>query len=142
ILPKNFTKGRLTLSKYQLFAANNTLINTYGTELVSVDLGLRRVMKWNFIVAGVKQAIIGADFLAHFGLLVDLKRRVLLDGTTRLQAPGRVVTRNVGEITTFDPTSPFAELLKEFHEDHQWRSLLEDYQAKEQESYANRYSTC
>lgn len=50
-----------------LFAANSSPIATYGTRLVSVDLGLRRKMTWLCTVAEVSHNIIGADFL-HFGL--------------------------------------------------------------------------
>ncbi|XP_015118987.1 uncharacterized protein LOC107042454 [Diachasma alloeum] len=38
----------------------------------------------------VQTAIIGADFLVHFGLLVDLQDRSLFDKTTNLQAPGQL----------------------------------------------------
>lgn len=41
ILPAN-GKGNIIADKYNLYAANNTLINTYGTKLVNLDLGLRR----------------------------------------------------------------------------------------------------
>ena len=60
-----------------LVAANNTTINTYGTSRLVVDIGLKRDYAWTFIVADVKQPIIGADFLIHYSLLVDLKSRCL-----------------------------------------------------------------
>lgn len=49
----------------QLYAANRTSIKTYGTQLYHMDLGLRRIFTWPFIIADVSQAIIGADFLYH-----------------------------------------------------------------------------
>ncbi len=45
-----------------LYAANRSTIKTYGEKVMTVNLGLRRQFSWNFIVADVSQAIIGADF--------------------------------------------------------------------------------
>ena len=65
-----------------LVAANNTTINTYGTSRRVVDVDLKRDYAWTFIVADLKQPIIGADFLKHYSLLVDLKSRCLRDMRT------------------------------------------------------------
>ena len=62
-----------------LVAANNTTINTYGNSKRVVDVGLKREYPWTFIVADVKQPIIGADFLIHYNLLVDLRSRCFRD---------------------------------------------------------------
>ncbi|GBM33186.1 hypothetical protein AVEN_83693-1 [Araneus ventricosus] len=66
--------------------ANGTRIATFGTKLLSLDLGLRRTLQWPFIVADVTKPIIGADFLQHFGLLMDLKKRCLIDPLTNFTA--------------------------------------------------------
>ena len=47
---------------------------TYGSRMLTLDLGLRRPYTWKFIVAKVQQSIIGADFLKHHSLLIDLRR--------------------------------------------------------------------
>ena len=62
-------------------------MNTYCTSRRVVDVGLKRDHAWTFIVADVKQAIIGADFLIHYSLLVDLKSRCLRDMQTGLAIP-------------------------------------------------------
>ncbi|XP_064470019.1 uncharacterized protein LOC135384762 [Ornithodoros turicata] len=62
-----------------LQAVNATPITTFGEKLVTLNVGLRRVFPWVFILAKVPHAILGADFLAHFGLLVDMSRRRLHD---------------------------------------------------------------
>ena len=49
-----------------LYAANNTKIKTYGTKLLKLDLNLRRIFPWRFIIADVSQPIIGVDFLKNF----------------------------------------------------------------------------
>ena len=77
-----FTKS--SDSNLTLFAANGSPIHTYGSRVLHLDFGLRRTFKWSFVVAGVDKAIIGADFLRSFGLLVDLKGRRLVDSVTSL----------------------------------------------------------
>ncbi|GFX38970.1 retrovirus-related Pol polyprotein from transposon opus [Trichonephila clavipes] len=58
------------------------------------DLGLRRVFRWPFIAAAVSQPIIGADFLRHYGLLVDIRHGRLVDSLTKLQTQGTVQQGN------------------------------------------------
>ena len=68
--------------------ANDTQVNTFGTTqlTISLDLGLLRLIVWNFVIANVPNPIIGADLLYNFGITVDLKRQVLIDSITGLQA--------------------------------------------------------
>ena len=69
---------------YYIINPHNTTINTYGNCKRVVDVGLKREYPWTFIVADVKQPIIGADFLIHYSLLVDLRSRCLWDMRTGL----------------------------------------------------------
>ena len=73
-------------------AVNNTPLRTYGKWSLTLNLGLRRPLPWIFIVADVQKPIIGADFLRHFGLLVDIKEHQLIDATTRLHIQGILST--------------------------------------------------
>ena len=41
-----------------------------------------RTFHWTFVVAEVKLPILGADFLAEYNLLVDLRQRRLVDAAT------------------------------------------------------------
>ncbi|KRY50160.1 Retrovirus-related Pol polyprotein from transposon 17.6 [Trichinella britovi] len=61
----------------QLIAANGTRIDIFGSRELTVDLGFTRPMRWKFVVARIAQPILGADFLRHFNLLVDLKHQRL-----------------------------------------------------------------
>ena len=70
----------------RLRAVNGSPIPTYGTWSITLDLGLRRVFRWIFIVADIQMPILGADFLREYGLLVNLRQRCLLDATTSLQS--------------------------------------------------------
>lgn len=80
--------------KYTLYAANGTEIKTYGVRTLILDFNLRRAFKWTFIVAAVKQPIIGADFLSHYRLLVDLSARKLIDQITKLNVLTAVVSNS------------------------------------------------
>ncbi|KAF2347866.1 Integrase catalytic core [Trinorchestia longiramus] len=65
-----------------LRAANGTPIECFGCKNLTCSLGLQRDLTWKFIVAAVDQPIIGADFLTHFGLVVDLKNKRIRDEHT------------------------------------------------------------
>jgi hypothetical protein len=67
------------LVSFELFAANGSSVPTYGWLPLTVDLGLRRNFAWTFVVADVTYPLIGADFLSHFGLLVDCRNNCLLE---------------------------------------------------------------
>lgn len=58
-------------------AANGTKIRTFGSTTRSVRL-FNVTYRWSFLIADIEQCIIGADFLHHFDLLVDIRRRRLL----------------------------------------------------------------
>eukprot|EP00795_Rhopilema_esculentum_P007425 gene7425-biopygen8703 len=67
-------------------AVNKSPIRTFGEKSLTIDLGLRRTYRWIFIIAEIPFPILGADFLAHFGLKVDVKNRKLTDTTSPYQA--------------------------------------------------------
>lgn len=71
-------------SSLQLFAANDTRINTYGESFRELNLGFKRPIRWNFCIASVPYPILGADLLGHHGLLVDLRQMRLIDSRTGL----------------------------------------------------------
>ena len=64
--------GSRKKTSYELYAANGSVISTYGHITIRLDLGLRRDFTWRFVIADVTTPILGADFFKHFGLLVDL----------------------------------------------------------------------
>lgn len=47
-------------------------------------------MRWPFVIAEVTHPIIGADFLQHFCLMVDLRNKRLIDSSTNLKSTGAV----------------------------------------------------
>ena len=84
VLPKSCANGISGADSLPLVAANNSTIKTHGNCKRVVDVGLKREYPWTFIVADVQQPIIGADFLIHYNLLVDLRTRCLRDMRTGL----------------------------------------------------------
>nr|VZI09766.1 unnamed protein product [Spirometra erinaceieuropaei] len=103
-------------SSFCLTAANNSSIPTFGQRSITLDLGLRRIFRWVFIIADVSVALIGADFLAHFNLLVDLKNRRLVDCITDLHARCQSDVNPCVNPLTVMPISdcPFHSLLRQF----------------------------
>ncbi len=112
VFPRTLSPGRLRKSDYMLFAANGTPIATYGTRTMTLNLGLWRDFRWRFLVAYVSKPILGADFLAHYNLLPDLRR--LVDSITHLAYRGEVSECQVPEIRTATGSSTFHRLLQEF----------------------------
>lgn len=99
---------------YYLFAANGTKIKTYGVKILVLDLGLRRALRWTFVIADVNAPILGADFLANFKLLVDISARRLIDEVTNLKVLASIVSSNESSIKTVDVSHPYYDLLAEF----------------------------
>lgn len=100
--------------QYKLFAANGTEIKTYGVQVLELDFRLRRCFKWMFIIADVRQPIIGADFLVNFKLLIDLSGRKLIDQITSLNVIACVSNSNEPTLKTVDDSHPYYELLQKF----------------------------
>jgi len=103
-------RGPRQKSAYELSAANGTTIFTYGTEILTLNLGLRRAFVWRFIIADVSGPIIGADFLAYYGLLVDLKNSRLVDQVTS----ARCIRCNTPCIKTVNGLTAYHKLLENF----------------------------
>ena len=111
VLPKSCANRTSDAACLPLVAANNTTINTYGNYISVVDVGLKRDYAGTFIVADVKQPIIGADFLIHYSLLVDLKSRCLRDMRTGLAIPATLSLNRVDTVQ-----NDYTKLLGQFPE--------------------------
>ena len=100
-----------------LVAANNTTINTYGNSKRVVNVGLKREYPWTFIVADVQQPIIGAEFLIHYNLLVDLRSRCLRDMRTGLAIPASLSSIRPLSLNRVDTVhNEYTKLLGQFPE--------------------------
>lgn len=99
---------------YKLFAANGTEIRTYGERTLELNLGLRRSFKWTFVVANVKTSLLGADFLVHHKLLVDLHQRKLIDRVTELSVNAVKVNSQEESIYMVNRDHTHHDLLKKY----------------------------
>ena len=109
-------KDRHSPSTLTLQAINNTPIRTYGSRSLTLNLGLRCTFRWVFVVADVTNAILGVDFLQHYGLTVDLAHRRLVDDITNLHIQGTIsaVTPPSLSLLPRNLSNPFATLVSEF----------------------------
>ncbi|XP_066978972.1 uncharacterized protein [Macrobrachium rosenbergii] len=69
-----------------LVAANGSPIRCYGTQTSRISI-LGHKYEWPFIIVDVKFSLLGADFLAQHGLLVDVGQKHLLDTRTCCSRP-------------------------------------------------------
>lgn len=114
VLPAN-SCDRTQAPLCHLQAINKSSIPVYRKKSLMVNIGLRRAFRWIFLVANVSHAILGADFLSHFGLLVDMARKRILDATTGLSVIGKSSPVHPFAFTLLcDLPSPYRELLNEF----------------------------
>ena len=111
VIPLSLSDSRPSPDKLTLTAVS-TIIRTFG----KCSLTLHRPFSWVFIIAEVKRPILGADFLSHFGLLVDMKQRQLLDTITQLHVPG-ILSSEPSPGPTIRPkdnSDPYHNLLSNF----------------------------
>ena len=72
IIHRSITEKRNGQDTFGLLAANGSPVVTYGTRSLTLNLRLRRIFLWVFIIAKVRNSILGADFLKHHGLVVNM----------------------------------------------------------------------
>lgn len=102
-------------TSFKLYAANGSSINTYGEETLKLNIGLRRNYSWSFIIADVKRSIIGADFLRHHNILVDLKGQQLIDGLTKLSIKAlSTYSEDNTSLHVVNMNTPYSEILAQY----------------------------
>ncbi|GFT48083.1 transposon Tf2-9 polyprotein [Trichonephila clavipes] len=116
VLPASLSEKRKGNSIQQLSAANTSPINVYGKRLLTLDLNLRRVFRWPFLIASVSVPIIGADFLYNFNISPDLRNRKLIDNATKISTNCKLVSPEVHSIKLISGESIFHGVLREFPE--------------------------
>ncbi|XP_068235538.1 uncharacterized protein [Palaemon carinicauda] len=92
-------------------AANGPPIRCYGTRILRISI-LGRSYSWPFAIADVSRPLLGADFLTHHGLLVDITGKHLIETGTCWSRALRAgpATMSVSAVMT----QPYADLLQEF----------------------------
>lgn len=114
VLPSNSSSSKYHIDYIPLFATNGSRIRTFGSKLLQLDLKLQKKILWTFILADVDTPILGNDFLEHYGLLIDIKNKLLIDPETGIQSKGMVKHCISNSIKTFNVNDPFQQILSEF----------------------------
>ncbi|KAL0871742.1 hypothetical protein ABMA27_004246 [Loxostege sticticalis] len=117
VYPRSALKEPRPREDYELFAANGSRIHTYGWIHLQLNLGLRRVFRWRFVVAEVSKPIIGADFLRFYNLLVDLRNHRLIDSLTTVSTAAQSAqgtTTDVASVKAVTGDSRYHQLLREY----------------------------
>ena len=112
ILPPSRDNPSIYPSSSQLVAANGTSIRTYGEQEVSIRLS-GRTYSWTFIIADVRHPLLGADFLSHFNLVVDVARHRLLDTDSFTSVP-LCISNIEANINLLSPDDNYSDIIKDF----------------------------
>ena len=117
VVPANEQDRKRAPIQRELIVANGTRIRCYGEKKMQLSVGTRKY-EWTFLVADVKRALIGADFLTHSSLLVDLRNKQMvhpddLNATPLQRTRHRSKLTGLAFAATADP-SPLAKLFTEF----------------------------
>ena len=106
-----FYPNTLTLS-----SVTNIPKCTYRKQSLTLNLVLGRSLPWIFIIVNVQKRITGADFLRHFGQLVDINQYQLIDATTCLHIQSILSTDPLPTplICPKDTSQSYYTLLSEF----------------------------
>ena len=100
VIPSSrYAKFCKTPEESYLYAANGSKIHTYGSQFLVVNIGLRRNFPFVFMIADVKTAIIGADFLSKYGLCIDLANRKITDPQTQISVTMPVIKSESTQIS-------------------------------------------
>lgn len=114
LVPLVRAHGRPSETTFTLFAINGSKVPTFGQQLLTLDLGLRRPITWQFTIADTNRPVIGADLLNEYGLMVDVQGKSLIDKVTKIKVPGFQKEVQHTTIRTIDSTSTYHHILAEF----------------------------
>ena len=96
-----------------LVAANGSAIRSFGCRRLQLQFK-GRVLSWTFVVADVPGGIIGADFLRHHSLMVDLRSKSLVDSTNLSVIQCFSAPASTQRISFVQPADcPFLQLLRD-----------------------------
>ena len=87
ILPAKFINGiTVSPSAVALATANGQPISVIGESELEIAIpNLRRTFTWNFVIAETTHALLGIDFLNHFDISINCKKKFIVDNTTNVK---------------------------------------------------------
>ncbi|BHF82506.1 hypothetical protein SprV_0802564400 [Sparganum proliferum] len=89
-----------------LQAVNTSPISTFGTCSLSLDIDLRPLFPWAFVITDISCAILGADFLSAFDILVDCRQSRLHDKTTNFTVRDDLANLTKCSRGSYQPPAP------------------------------------
>ncbi|XP_076057316.1 uncharacterized protein LOC143034857 [Oratosquilla oratoria] len=92
------------LPSYDLLAANGTPIATYGSHYSVLDLQNGK-FPWTFVIADVRQPILGYDFLQYYKMAVSAKDNCLYHATRRI--PGTTTNATSPKVSSLQPAGEY-----------------------------------
>ena len=116
VIPATQTDHKCPQQNFNLQAVNNTSITTYGSQSLTLNLGLYRTFRWILIIADLQHPILDADFLCNYSLLIDMNHNRLLDSLTQLKVQGIINQESSPSPTlpTVSSTNKFVAILSNF----------------------------
>ncbi|GBN78287.1 hypothetical protein AVEN_58720-1 [Araneus ventricosus] len=75
---------------------------------------IRTKFQWPFILASASKPILGADIPEHYNLLVNMKRKKLLDDTSAVSLEKPISANESMYVATAQGDSPYVKLLLKF----------------------------
>ena len=116
LFPANSTILKKPPSDLVLCAANDSRVCMFSKRLITLNLNLRRSIKWNFCLAAVPYLIIGADLLSFYHLVPFLHKSRLVDTTTGLFVRGFLKSALFFNLSSIRRNHAFLHILKSFSE--------------------------
>ena len=114
VIPATFLDRRSGTATQHLEAANGTAIATYGARNVPLRYG-KKVYMARLIKADVRRPLLGADFLRHHNLLVDIRGQRLIEADTYASTTCSIGYAASSELAMVESSS------------NQFRKVLTDY---------------
>lgn len=74
VFPRSAVSTPCTITRFDLGAANNTVIHTYGPTQLNLEE-----------FSNVSKPILGVDFLSYYNLFVDCRNQRLIDNATNFK---------------------------------------------------------
>ena len=99
---------------FKLYAANRTEIKVYKIQTRTIKFLKDKPLTWQFYMADVPNAILGADLLAHYKLLPDLANKILKHTSGEVFGRGLAKPTETLSINLIKDSKPFDELLRKY----------------------------
>ncbi|GBM46209.1 hypothetical protein AVEN_270218-1 [Araneus ventricosus] len=94
----------------------NDRISNLQAQISELSLKIDRMSQFRRSRTDVSRPILGADFLTHYGIIIDLKSKSLKDQQITLTSTGKISTDNTPSITALKLSLNFNDLIREYND--------------------------